>query len=276
MRRFVASAVLAALSWVVLSDCGGGQDGTVVPPALLTPSTSPTSPTSPSSSPSSSPTSAPTTSPSATPTATPTAPAVPGPQLVAWGRTDGLVSLVIRNTSAREIRSATVEISVFDRQHRLIRSTTGPARSTCCSVLRLPPGRPYGLFVNLGPQAPAVGSVTVRYASVVTGPWPRRTPTRIVAGHAWLERTRDDAIVHATLTARGPLRPFIVGQAILTGPGGHLRAVISGRFYCFRNGTTRELRMQLLHPVPPGTRIRRVLGYPIPPGQPTLVRGSCS
>jgi hypothetical protein len=194
---------------------------------------------------------------------------------VSWGRTGGLVSLVVRNAGDREVRSATVLISLYDAQHRLVKASTGQPRSTCCTVLRLPPGRPYGLFLNVGPRAAAVASVEVRYTRLVTGPWPRPRPTRITARDAELLRTRHDAVVTATLSTHGPLRPFIVGQAFLTDRHGHLRAVISGRFYCFHDGTAKRLRMQLLHPVPPGTRIGRVLGYPIPPGQPTLVRGSC-
>ncbi len=69
--------------------------------------------------------------------------------------------------------------------------------------------------------------------------------------------------------------PYLVGQAILENPAGRLVGVISGRFYCYRDGRRARVRMELLRPAPPRTRVRSVLAYSVPAGVPAGVTDPC-
>jgi hypothetical protein len=97
----------------------------------------------------------------------------------------------------------------------------------------------------------------------------------VAVSHPVLTRVPGDAIVHATFTIAGDASGYVVGQAFLGDRRGRLVGVISGRFYCFADGDRRRVRMQLLHPVPPGTRVLRALAYPVPSGADAGLRPAC-
>lgn len=207
------------------------------------------------------------------------APGVPaafprGPQVVEWGVNGQQLAVVVKNQTRSLIVSATVRIQAYDENHRLIVASTGPQRSKCCTILGLPPRQRFGLFLFVGPRASDVRSVRVDYVDTdvrTDDPKARGTYSTEVTA---LDRQPDDTVVTATITAHGPVTPFLVGQAFVTGPDG-LIGVISGRFYCFEDGASRRMRMQLKHPVPAGSRVESVVAYPVPPGQPTYVTSAC-
>lgn len=201
-------------------------------------------------------------------------PGRPEPELVTWGGRTRQLALVIRNDSDRLIRRARVAITARDAAGGVVASSTGPRRSTCCTVLGLPPRGEYGLFLDLDRPVRDVATVEVRYARVRAVP-AGRSGRGIEVHRASLERTPDDTVVAATLAAAGPLDGYVIGQAFLVDRNDRLVGVISGRFYCFYDDTVRRVRMQLLRGTPPGTRIQRVLAYPVPSGVPAHVPHHC-
>ena len=221
-----------------------------------------------------SPTGAPSSLPAPSPPATPQP--APGPALVAWGTTDGLLSVVVENQSALEISAAHVLITALDAAGHPVASTSGTAGSKCCTILGLPPRHRFGLFADLGPLVQRVRGVRVRYLAVHMQPWqPARAGSVAIRDPVLGAEPNGDAVVTATLAATGPVGPYVVGQVFLAGPDGRLVGVISGRFWCFGDGVSRQRRLQLLHPVPPQTRIAGVAAYPVPPGRPSGVAATC-
>ncbi|WGL51003.1 hypothetical protein P5P86_13630 [Nocardioides sp. BP30] len=261
MRRLGSALAGAAAVALLLTGCGASTRGTAVPPALDV-ATGTTSTAASSAA-----------LPTSTAPASPIAGAVDLHPL-SWGVDGDLLSLVVRNAGTRTVDYARVRITVLDRRGHVITRTTGATGSTCCTVVGLSPGKRFGLFVNLPHDAAAVGSVHLDVLParrrLTDAPAPK-----LRVGTATLSRTSTDAVVTARFTAPASIGPYVAGQAFLTDRTGHLVAVISGRFYCFTPGATRVLRMQLLHPVPRGTRISAVLGYAVPRHSPVASPPVC-
>lgn len=219
----------------------------------------------------------PTTSTSATPDApvqvssTPAAP--DGPDVVQWGGQGHQLSVVVRNQADRTVRQARVLITALDRDGSLIAASSGDSRSTCCTVLGLPPGEDYGMFIDLPRPVEDVDSVLVRYIDAELAPTTKAAAYDVTSVE--LVRTADDTVVETEVTVDGDVGRYLVGQAFLVDPEDRLVGVISGRFYCFGKDDQRQIRMQLLHPTPPGTRVERVAYYPVPAGAPTGVGHTC-
>jgi hypothetical protein len=197
------------------------------------------------------------------------------PVLVRWGGTGHHLAIVIRNDSDRFVRHARVEITALDAHGRTLMATIGRPRSTCCTVVGLPPGGEYGLYLPLDRPIGMVGGVAVEYASVATEPARSARRPTVEVSRVALHRAADESVVDATFRVRGTIDGFVSGQAILRDRHDRLVGVISGRFYCFHNGTSRRVRMQLFHHVPAGTRVERVLAYPVPAGVPARVPATC-
>lgn len=247
----------------ILTACGRTVAGSVVPPPL----DAPTGPTAPSTDP---------TSPSPTPSSEPSSAiqaAAPGPTVTDWGRDGRLLSIVVRNDDAAEIVYARVRVTVLAEDGSPIMHTIGERFSKATTILGLPPGDRYGLALRLPRGAPAVGSVQATYVEHSL----RRahTPTALRIGTPTLSHRRSGAVVSVRFTATGGLPPLVGAQAFLVDRRGRLVAVISGRFYCFGPTTRRTLRMQLLRPVPPHTRVATVLAYPVPRSAPLPLPAVC-
>ncbi|GAA3824167.1 hypothetical protein [Nocardioides panacisoli] len=197
-------------------------------------------------------------------------------KVVSWGETSGQLAVVVRNDSDQPIKHLRVRISALDTAGDVVMSTTGTGRDVCCTVVGLPPGKYFGLFADIDPAvAGRTTAVQVRPAYATTpakaGPEARITVTR-----TRLQRLPDDTVVTANLTTRGEdLSGYVAAQAFLVGKDGRVVQVISGRFYCFRPGTTHEIRLRLFHPVPDGVRLDRIVAYAIPDGVPPHVPGEC-
>lgn len=202
---------------------------------------------------------------SATPSAGPTKAAAPEPTLIDWGINGQMLSTVIRNDSPELIRSARVKVSVYDEDGHLLLSSLGSTRSKCCTVLGLPPGKTFGLFLTSSLQPDRIGRVEVEYTDLDAVPWSAvKNPPKLQAHSGRLTLTADDAIVDAIVKVDNPRSPYLAAQAFLVDQNGHLTAVISGRFYCYANGTSRHIRMRLTHPAPAGTRLQQVVVRSIP------------
>lgn len=263
-RRAAASlgravALLALL--VVLGGCSGAQARSVVPP---------TPPTPPLRHATTAPTGAATTAATRTPPV--------DPQVVAWGRDGRLLSIVVRNADARQVLDGRVEISLHDEAGRLLLATSGPDPSKCCTLLSVPPGHRFGLFLVLPDDLTDIAAVSVAFAApdeVALRPWPARASPPISISDPTLSRTRTDAVVTVTLRPQADVPPYVAGQAFLLDRHDHLVGVISGRFYCFERGQSRRVAMGLQHPVPDGTHLGDVVAYPIPPRVRPHVAYSC-
>ncbi len=205
----------------------------------------------------------------------PADPAELSPEVVSFGRTGTLLAVVVRNVSGQYLRSARVQILARAADGRAVRTTFGSAGSTCCTLLGLPDGGEYGVWANVAADAPEIDSVEVRVVAAQVGRHGDPVPTIAAAG-ASLERLAEETVVTATLTAHGPVDGYVAGQAFLADRNGRLVAVISGRFWCFEDGVTRTVRMQLPHAVPRGTRVARVLAYPVPSGVRAHLPSACS
>lgn len=194
------------------------------------------------------------------------------PEIVSWGGNGDQLAVVVRNQSAQQVRQAGVLIEVLDADGVRLFSTRGSEGSTCCTVLSLPPGGEYGLFAELGFPVSDVADVRVSYIDPVMEP---AVPATLTITSLDLQHTVDDTEVRARVEAVAETGPYIVGQAFLVDEQDALVGVISGRFYCFTAGLQRELRMELLRPTPPSTRVSRVVAYPVPEGAPTGVAHTC-
>jgi hypothetical protein len=182
---------------------------------------------------------------------------------VDWGVTDGLLSVVVRNDSPHTIRLARAIITATDVRGAAIATASAPTGARCCTILNVAPKREYGLYTYLG-AGPAQRVHTVRVAFADFSYGPASTVNTLSTSNAHLDTSGSDASVTATFTLAGPGGPYVAGQAFLVDPRGRLVAVISGRFYCIVANKPLRVRMQLFHPVPAGTRVKTVLGYPVP------------
>lgn len=195
-------------------------------------------------------------------------------KVVSWGQSSGQLAVVVRNQSPRLIQQMRVRITAVDRSNATVLSTTGTARDVCCTIVGLPPGASFGLFAEL--DRPAWDIAGVRVAPVSTSAGTVRTSPRIVADRAEIQRYADDTVVTAHLTARGGrLSGYVAAQAFLAGRDGRVSQVISGRFYCFGPGRSREVRLHLFHAVPDDLRLIGVVAYPLPAGVRPYVPWKC-
>lgn len=182
--------------------------------------------------------------------------------VTAVGRTGTLLAVEIRNDSGVRIRSARVRIVARDAAGRAV-TTSGSARSTCCTVLDLPDGETYGLWASIPTDAPPVSEVEVEVLEAEVGN-PDVPPSTVTASGIELGREPGAAVVTTTLVAEGAVDGYVDAQAFLTDPGGRLVAVVSGRFWCFADGVSRTVRIQLPQPVPRDTRVSRVVARSVP------------
>jgi hypothetical protein len=202
------------------------------------------------------------------PAATTSAP-VPTPRatplrVVRWGVNDEMLSVLVENMTAVEIRSAHVVITARDAHGVIIASVSGPPGALCCTIIGLRPHATFGLFADFGPGVVRTAHVSVDYSQVsvaarIGGGRP------ISASHLRLRRSDGQTLVDAYLGSAVSLGPYVAVQAVLTDHNGtKLVAVISGRFYCLFPGHRLNITMQLFHPVPPGTVVQRVTAFVIP------------
>lgn len=192
------------------------------------------------------------------------------PTVLDWGGTGRQLAVVIRNDTDRTVRRAEVVITARAADGTVLARLADDVRSTCCTVLGLPPNERFGLFSRLPVPLARVADVDVEYRVVTFEPR-RWDPPRVAVDGAQLRRTSSDTVVEARLrlTGRRPalrsLNGHVAGQAFLVDRGGDLVAVISGRFYCLTaEEPQRTVAMQLLRPVPPGTRLSHVVAYAVP------------
>jgi hypothetical protein len=180
-----------------------------------------------------------------------------------WGVVDGMLSVVVANTSDRTLRSAEGVITARDRNNVLIATSLESPDSGCCDVVDLPPGQQFGFYIDVGDSATDVSRVNVAYRNVSWTPAGEEPAGPLVARPVRLDGNGRGAVVVADVRSPAPMVAEASVQAFLTGPDGEFLAVVAGHWYCLSAGR-HEIQMQLRHPVPAGTPIDRVLVHPIP------------
>ena len=183
-------------------------------------------------------------------------------QTLSWGVVDGMLSVVVRNTTDQMLRYAVGVVSARTADDQLVAISLESKDANCCEVQQLRPGQKYGFYVDVGSEGPKIARVDVAYRNVA---WAQDRPavddSAVSARPVRLRDKDGDTVVLADVTSKHP-EPRVVAQAFLTDRTGRLVAVVSGRWRCLHPGTQR-LRMQLFHPVPPSTRVREVHVHPV-------------
>lgn len=196
---------------------------------------------------------------SAPPTAKPARPILVTRQ---WGVVDGMLSVVVMNTTDRTLHAAEAVITARDENDVLISTSLEGPDGSCCAINELPPGQQYGLYLDVGDSAPSISRVDVAYRNVAWGGADEAPESPLAAHPVGLETNAAGTVVVADVVSSSPMVPQASVQAFLTGPDGEFLAVVAGRWYCFTEGR-HEIRMQLLHAVPSGTTIDRIVIHPV-------------
>ena len=113
-----------------------------------------------------------------------------------------MLSVVVRNTTDRTLRSAEAVVTARDRNDVLISSSLEAPDGGCCAVTELPPGQEFGFYVDIGDAAADISRVDVAYRDVPWAPAADTSPTPLV-GHAGPARRqrRAGAVVVADVTS---------------------------------------------------------------------------
>ncbi len=200
-----------------------------------------------------------------------------GPLMVVdWGIVDGLLSVRLVNDTDRNLERAKAEISVVRADGLRIGAGGAESDDLCCTVLSLPPGGHFGLYVDLGIDADQVADVEVNYTEVAWSPPREEALTALTTRKATLVGGETNASVTALVTSSDEPVDAAAGQAFLNGPDGEFLAVVSGRFSCFSPDRPREVMLELYHPVPDGTTVESVVAYPLSDLTTTEGATSCS
>lgn len=190
-----------------------------------------------------------------------------------WSVTDGLVSVIVRNDTDRDLRTAEVTMTARDVNGEVL-GTYGASSmggdSACCTVQALAPGDEFGLYFAVGQGSDRIDDVELTYSRLAwaqkptadaSGAAPARPQVSAKATDFVIQR--DQTVVRATVEVGDEDIPRALVQAVLRGRSGKLIAVVTGRWSCFEAGTTRRIRMELFQPVPIGTGVDSVSIRPL-------------
>lgn len=193
-----------------------------------------------------------------------------------WSVTDGLVSVIVRNDSDRDLRTAEVTMTARDDNGEVL-GTYGASSmggdSACCTVQALAPGEEFGLYFAVGEGSERIDDVELTYSRLSWAQEPSDSPAP--DGAEGPERPdvraratdfviqQQQTVVRATVEVGDEDIPRALVQAVLRGRSGKLIAVVTGRWSCFEADTTRRIRMELFQPVPLGTGVDSVSIRPL-------------
>jgi hypothetical protein len=192
-----------------------------------------------------------------------------------WGVVDGMLSVVVKNTIGRTLHSADAVVSARDENDVLVATSLEGPEGGCCPVVDLPPGQQFGFYLDVGDSASEISHVDVAYRNVAWAAANAVTENPLRAHPVRLESDASETVVVADVQSTAAMVPQASVQAFLTGPAGEFVAVVAGRWFCFSEGH-HEIRMRLLHAVPSGTTIDRIVIRPVtndPDGTPLHCAG---
>ncbi len=190
-----------------------------------------------------------------------------------WSVTDGLVSVIVRNDTDRDLRTAEVTMTARDENGEVL-GTYGTSSmggdSSCCTVQSLAPGEEFGLYFAVGEGSDRIDDVELTYSRLAWAQKPSGSPspeasagTEVRARATDFVIQQDQTVVRATVEVGEEDIPRALVQAVLRGRSGKLIAVVTGRWSCFEADSTRRIRMELFQPVPLGTGVDSVSIRPI-------------
>lgn len=188
--------------------------------------------------------------------------AAPILQTTGWGVVDGMLSVVVTNTSDRTLGYAEGVVIARTADNQLVATSLAYSDSPCCQVEALGPGEDYGFYLDVGDQGSAITRVEVTYRNLSWAPAAAAADQDQVAARPVALREGDLGAVAIVDVTSDAAVPAVVAQAFLTDPQGNVVAVVSGRWTCVRPGQQR-FHMQLFHDVPQGTRIDDVRVHPV-------------
>ena len=186
-------------------------------------------------------------------------------ETVEWGEVNGLLSVLVRNTTDRVLRRADAMISVKGKDGASLGSTAATTiEGRCCTAIEVAPGATFGFYFYLE-DAASVEQVDVTYKNVL---WAAagRTQSSQTSIEPW--RLMDNSagtLLIADVTTKGEPIDAAVIQALIDGPDGTFVAVISGTWFCLApSAKPRRIKMQLYTQVPRGSTVKSVTAYPLP------------
>lgn len=192
----------------------------------------------------------------------PARPAVAPLETLEWAETDGLVSVLLRNTTDRVLRQAEAEVTVL-AAGSVATTVEGP----CCTVTDLPPGADYAFSFHL-PDGVRADDLQVDYRDVVWSGAGSDGSPRITAVPHNIFPNADGTVVVADLTTDGGPVDVAVVQAVVDDARGDLVAIASGTWSCLVPGSPRRVWMQLYTHLPADSTVRTVTAYARPTERP--------
>lgn len=186
---------------------------------------------------------------------------------VEWSVTDGLLSVIVRNTNPDTLRSARVSLTAYSAKHAALASVSGDSmitESACCTVVDLAPDAEYGLYFALGADVGArVADIDLGFSDISFGEPEAASRPQIGATAQRTVLNRSRTTVAATLTNGSSPVSLALVQAVLRGQSGRLIAVVTGRWTCLRANETRPINVELFQPVPAGTVVDTITARPL-------------
>lgn len=190
-----------------------------------------------------------------------------------WGVVDGLLSVVVENTTDRTLRYATGYVTARTDDNEIVAASI-ESDATCCEVVDLAPGGEYGFYLDVGEDAGSITRVDVGYRNFSWAPAAEEpAPATVRAKPVRIDQGPSSAVVTADLVSAGA-HDEVVAQAFVTDRAGDFIAVVSGRWSCLVDGR-RSIRMELFHLLPEGAKVERVLVHPVS-DDPTRAKPDCS
>ncbi len=188
-----------------------------------------------------------------------------GPVLVTqqWGVLDGMLSVLVTNTTSRTLHYAQADITARGATNVLVATSRSSVDGRCCAVIDLPPGQKFGFYFDVGPEGETISEIDVVYRDVTWASSEDPSLDTTFAAKARRVTTNSvGAVVVAEVTTTGGSAGQATAQAFLNDANGDFLAVVSGRWDCFTPGK-RLIRMQLFHTLPPGAVVDSVVMHPV-------------
>ncbi len=190
-----------------------------------------------------------------------------------WGVVDGMLSVLVTNTTTRTLHYAEADITARSNANELVGTSRTSTDGRCCAVIDLPPGEKFGFYFDVGPDGSTVSEVDVVYRDVTWAEDVEPTTT-FTATPTGVETNSVGAVVLADVRTKGGPAAQATAQAFINDANGDFLAVVSGRWDCFTNGL-RKIRMQFFHELPPGAVVDSVTVHPVS-GDPARPDPECS
>ena len=180
-----------------------------------------------------------------------------------WGVVDGMLSVLVTNTTTRTLHYAQADITARSDANVLVGTSRTSTDGRCCAVIDLPPGQKFGFYFDVGADGSTISEVDVVYRDVTWAAAEDTTPdTTFTATPTGVEANSVGAVVLADVRTKGSPAAQATAQAFLNDANGDFLAVVSGRWDCFSKGL-RQIRMQFFHALPPGAVVDSVVVHPV-------------